>query len=94
MTSRYYSSAAQARRERTQAGVLAVGAGLVAAGLLGALVAVHSQQQPAPVVPRPCLIWKSPGVKSFLPSGDAGMVDGHEQVCTDGTWVKVSGYGN
>jgi hypothetical protein len=29
-----------------------------------------------------------------LPSGDAAWRAGQEYVCTDGTWVRVTGYGN
>lgn len=77
----------------------AAAAGLALAGLGG--YALHPQA----ITPAPCKV-----ASSRLPSGDAIQVDAHgnawtfgsrvpggvlEQfVCTDGTWVKVTGYGN
>jgi hypothetical protein len=40
--------------------------------------------------PAPCRL----PAGSLLPSGDAARINGHTFVCTDGTWVHVTGYGN
>jgi len=57
-----------------------------------------------PPSPRPCYVMngdRGPETgtaqqhDATLPSGDAGTFsDGVTRVCTDGTWVKVTGYGN
>jgi hypothetical protein len=63
-------------------------AALAGAWLAGSYQASHNGHTPAS---KPCVIHNGPA----LPSGDAAhFTDGTTRVCTDGTWVKVTRYGN
>ena len=87
------------RIRRITAAAAAAAASLALAGLGGYVL------HPEAISPAPCAV-----ASSLTPSGDAILVDRHgsawtfgstvpggvleELVCTDGTWVKVTGYGN
>jgi hypothetical protein len=70
---------------------LAVPAIILAAttGFAGGLLTGNGlASRPAPPPsPRAC-------TRPALPSGDVARAGGTERVCTDGTWVRVTGYGN
>jgi hypothetical protein len=63
-------------------------AGLVLAfAMVAGIIAITDSRAYAGSSPPAC---RSPD----LPSGDAMRTGTAERVCTDGTWVHVSGYGN
>jgi hypothetical protein len=68
-----------------RAAVALAAAALLGAGF-GAGLAVHGTPASSP---RPCRIGAGQ-----MPSGDAGRTGGRTWVCTDGTLVRVTGYGN
>jgi hypothetical protein len=81
------------RRERElatlarQAARAAAVSAVVAASVAGSAAVHAAWATQAPVTaPRSC-------DRPSLPPGDAARLDGREYVCTDGAWIRVTGYG-
>ena len=66
---------------------LRIAAAVTLIGVAGGVIADAMTPANTAPAPRSCS-------KPALPSGDAARLDGKTFVCTDGTWVRVTHYGN